>query len=108
MTVNKLMALLTIFVLGQLSCAVADAAFVGTVDGPLVSWVNNMMGFNAVAEGGWAVVTTPIQWITQGIPQMLLWNYACFEGGFFIVRVLLIATFSVASIFGLWQTLRSG
>jgi len=107
MTVNKFLAALFIFAIGHISCAVADAAFIGDASGPFVQFINDGMGFNAVSSGGWTMVQMPMAWIIRGIPQMLLWDYTCLTGGFFIVRVF-FWIFSLGLIFGLFQTLRSG
>ncbi len=74
----------------HLLCAMADGFFIGEVNGSFVSWVNNMLGFQVIAEGGFNLVTTPISWITDGFTKLILWDYAVFDGGFWIFRLLLI------------------
>jgi hypothetical protein len=105
MTMNKLAAIVLMYMVGQISCLIIDGMFLGTADGGFMSVINSLMGFNVVSEGGFNVIQAGIGFVTVGIPKLLFWNYSFLDGGFFIVRIFLFVI-TIAGIYGLWQTLR--
>lgn len=105
MTMNKLAGLVLTWFIGQISCAIGDGLFIGPSDGPFITTVNQLMGFQVVSSNGLVSVTTGISWITDGLSKILLWNYSCLEGGMFIVRIFMLVL-SIAGVFGIYQALR--
>jgi hypothetical protein len=105
MTMNKLGAIVMMYMVGQITCLIIDGMFIGGSSGGFISVINSLMGFSVVSEGGFNVIQAGIGFVTIGIPKLLFWNYSFLNGGFFIVRIFLFVI-TIAGIYGLWQTLR--
>ncbi|MCL2140341.1 MAG: hypothetical protein FWH42_01485 [Dehalococcoidia bacterium] len=105
MTVNKLLFVLFIFTCGHLACMIGDGLFIGGANGDFILWLNNLMGFQVVSDGSvWSQVIMPFSVVTDGLTKIFLWNYSCFTGGFFIVR-LFLCLISAALTFGMLATI---
>lgn len=98
------MFLAFILIIGNLFCLMLDGAWLGADDQTLMNYMTGYDSFNSA--GVWAVVTVPIGFFTHAIPKMLFWDFAFLDGGFEIVRWILMV-FSIGAVFALGIEFRS-
>ena len=93
-----------VFLIGTLSCLIIEGTYFGTSE---LDVVNSLTGYNTVQISGAGVWTIPkLAWgfLIEGLPKLLLWDFSFFQGGYFIIRLILIMTLSVGLVWGVVQT----
>jgi hypothetical protein len=93
-----------VFFIGTLSCLIIEGIYFGTGE---LDVVNSLTGYNIVQVSGagiWSIPKLAWGFVTNGLPKLLFWDFNFFQGGYFIVRLLLIMTLSVGIVWGVIQT----
>ncbi len=93
-----------IFLLGTFICLIIDSTYFGDRE---LDIVNSLTGYNTVQISGagiWMIPKLAWGFLIHGLPNLLLWQYSFFEGGYFIIRLVLIMTLSVGLVWGVVQT----
>ncbi len=99
MTSKYISFLAWMWVICTFFCLVIEGNFYGTED---MNTLNYLVGYNTLELGGlWGVPRLIIGFFTNGFPRLLMWDYSFLEGGFAMIRFIMIAVFSTGAIWGL-------
>ena len=102
MSVRWIAGLSFVWVLCTVVSLIMEGAWVG---GEELSVMNSLTGYSVVDVGGVVgVFKMSFGFLTHGLPKIISWNYAFFTGNFAILRWVMVS-FSVAVIWGIFQTL---
>lgn len=101
MTMNKLMAFLTVWAIALLFCNIADGMFLGSYSTGMAAWLDQTMGFGVSAAGGGVTAVVSPSFLGS-LRTVFLWDYKCFEGGMVVVRIFMLL-WSTVGTFGLAQ-----
>jgi len=88
------------FFIGTLSCLIIEGAYFGAAD---LDILNALTGYNIIQVSGAGVWSIPkLGWgfMIHGLPKLIFWDFSFFQGGWLIIRLLLIATLSVGLVWG--------
>jgi len=105
LTTKQLMFVTFVFLIGTLCCLIIEGAYFGDRE---LDIVNALTGYNIVQVSGAGIWTIPkLAWgfLTHGLPMLIMWDYSFFQGGYFIIRILLIMTLSVGVVWGVMVAL---
>lgn len=107
LSTKQLMFASFVFMVGTLSCLIIEGAYYGQGD---LDIINALTGYNVIQMSGagiWAIPKLGLGFMTTGLPKLLLWDFSFFEGGWFIFRLFLIGTLSLALVWGVTMALIS-
>jgi hypothetical protein len=99
MTPKFIAFLAFIWVISTIMCLVIQGSF---FSGTEVNVVNQLTGYNTLELGGlWGVPRLAIGFFTTGFPKLITWDYSFLTGSYAIIRVIMIAVFGAAAVWGL-------
>lgn len=100
MSPNWIAGLSLAFVLGTIISCVIEGVYVGAEQ---MNVLNELCGYTTIGTGGlMEIMKLGAGFLTHGLPKVLLWDYAFFEGPFEIIRWFFIPL-SIAVIWGMVQ-----
>ena len=86
---------------GNLLCALMDGVWLVAEDANLMAYLT---GMTPLQTASWtSIITVPYNFLTHGLPKLLLWDFSFFSGSWAIIRWFLLV-FSIGTIVGLWMT----
>ena len=89
------------FILGTIISLIIEGVYIGQEQ---IDVLNELCGYSVLSTGGlMAIPKLAVGFITHGLPKMLLWDYAFFEGPYAMLRFFFIPL-SIAVVWGLIQT----
>ena len=100
MTPKFISYLAFIWVICTLMCLIIQGTFFGDIE---VNIINQLTGYNTLELGGlWGIPRLGIGFLTTGFPKLIMWDYSFLSGGgYSIIKVIMIAVFSTAAVWGL-------
>lgn len=98
MSAKLMMAFSFLFVLCSAMCLFIEGSWIGERE---MDVMNALTGYTVVEAGGMSVIQLGWGFFTQGLPQMLMWDYSFFEGDWGIVRYFLMPI-SIGIIWGVF------
>lgn len=105
MSTKQIMFVSFVFFIGTICCLIGDGIFLGQDQ---LDIANALTGYNITqvqTAGLWSIPKLGWGFVTHGLPKMLMWDYSFLNnGGYFIIRMLLIFTLSVGVIWGVTTT----
>lgn len=104
MTVNKVIALTMLYIVGQMVCLSFDGHIWGTSADPLLSVLNALTGFDIMSSSGFSIIRLGLG-IWNALGKLVLWDYDFLSGGLFALRLVLFSI-TVGAIYGYAQFLR--
>ena len=93
-----------VFFVGTFVCLVFEGVYSGTEE---LDILNALTGYNAIQISGagvWGIPKLGFGFMMNGLPKLILWDYPFLQGGFFVIRVLLISTLSLGLVWGVTVT----
>ena len=100
LTTKQLMFCSFVFLVGSLCCLIIEGAYYAQGD---LDMLNALTGYNIVQVSGagiWAIPKLGWGFMIHGLPKLIMWDFSFFTGGWFIFRIFLIGTLSVALVWG--------
>ena len=96
-----MMFLAFVFIVGQLTCLFIEGSFFGQEE---VDVVNSLTGYNTLQLSGggfWNIPKLAMGFITTGLPKMIMWDYSFLDGGWAMVKWLMLYPISIGVVWGL-------
>lgn len=104
MTVNKVVALTMLYIIGQFICLSFDGQVWGSASDPLIATLNALTGFDIMSEAGFSIIRLGTG-IWNAMGKLVLWDYNFLVGGLFALRLVLFSI-TVGAIYGFAQFMR--
>lgn len=89
-----------VFLIGTLACLILEGTYFGQREFDIL---NSLTGYTIVQVSGaglWSIPKLGVGFMLHGLPKLILWDFSFFTGGWFLFRVVLIATLSVGVVWG--------
>lgn len=104
MSAKLLMFFAFIYFVGTFLCLSIEGEYYQDQDMTIVNQLTGVSFIEAQDAGPWAIPKMAVGFFTNGIPKLILWNYTFLQGGYEIVKWLLLYPLTVGFIWGLAQT----
>jgi hypothetical protein len=99
MTPKFIAYLAWVWVISTIMCLVIQGTFFSTTE---TNIINQLVGYNSLELGGlWGIPRLGIGFLTTGFPKLIAWDYSFLTGSYTIIRIIMIAVFSTAAVWGL-------
>lgn len=83
------MFLAFVLLVGNLLCVLLEGGALGPED---LSLMNYLTGYTGVeAAGAWGVPKMILGFFTTGFPRLIMWDFSFFQGGYELIRWLLMS-----------------
>jgi hypothetical protein len=91
------------FITGNLLCCFIEGTYLGE---ETISIINILCGYSVTdiqSTGGMSWVSAATGFFTVGIPKLILWDYSFLEGGWEIVKYILLYPISIGIVWSIVQ-----
>jgi hypothetical protein len=101
MSAKMMMFVAFTFITGNLLCGFIEGTYLGN---ETTSIINILTGYNTTeVSGGMSWASAASGFFTQGLPNMILWRYSFLEGGWEIIKYILLFPISIGVVWGVIQ-----
>lgn len=100
LTTKQIMFIGFVFFIGTLCCLIIEGTYFGEAE---MGVLNALTGYNVIEVSGagiWAIPKLGWGFMIHGLPKLIMWDYSFFQGGYAIIRILLMATLSLGVVWG--------